>query len=329
MRTTITHKPPTAGETYVNPLPLELVDEAGNLTGIRLLKEFHTPSPRLDLGDAPDPTYPTRRASDGARHIIAPNLFLGRDVDPEADGQPMLLANGDDDNGVDDEDGVALPKALTAGRIALVRVTASAAGFLDAFVDFNRDGDWRDANEKIFDRRALVAGVNTLQFQVPTTAVAATRTNPTFARFRFSSVGGLSFDGLAVDGEVEDYPVQIKVPRNLQAARVISKKLADALPPLAWKNWFNSNAIDSLIAESRGVLKNGELTERAAALDPLLIAGMTETRPAASQAFSGDQSHSALPETSRIDDLLAAGTSPFDSLLSADGLGSGRRARTG
>jgi len=40
---------------------------------------------------------------------------------------------------------------------------------------------------------------------VPTTATPGT----TFARFRFSSTGGLSYDGLASDGEVEDYQIEI------------------------------------------------------------------------------------------------------------------------
>ena len=40
-------------------------------------------------------------------------------------------------------------------------------GVLDAFIDYNRDGDWLDAQEKIFSQRALVAGPNVLTFSVP------------------------------------------------------------------------------------------------------------------------------------------------------------------
>jgi hypothetical protein len=47
-----------------------------------------------------------------------------------------------------------------------------------------------------------------LVFLVPLTAQAGT----TYARFRFSSAGGLSFDGEALDGEVEDYQVTIVEP---------------------------------------------------------------------------------------------------------------------
>jgi hypothetical protein len=44
-------------------------------------------------------------------------------------------------------------------------------------------------------------------FPVPASAAPG----PTFARFRFSSAGGLSYTGLAPDGEVEDYYVIILV----------------------------------------------------------------------------------------------------------------------
>ena len=51
---------------------------------------------------------------------------------------------------------------------------------------------------------ALVAGANNLSFAVP--ATATTNLN-TVARFRFATAGGLSFTGLATDGEVEDHAV--------------------------------------------------------------------------------------------------------------------------
>jgi len=44
---------------------------------------------------------------------------------------------------------------------------------------------------------------------VPETAAL---TPQAFARFRFSSAGGLSYTGAASDGEVEDYAVAVEVP---------------------------------------------------------------------------------------------------------------------
>ncbi|MDH7487797.1 MAG: GEVED domain-containing protein, partial [Anaerolineae bacterium] len=159
----------------------------------------------LDFGDAPDPTYPTLLASNGARHVIVSGFYLGASVDADPDGQPNGTATGDDNDGNDDEDGVVFTTSLTPGTLAGVDVTASAPGVLNAWMDFNGDGDWADAGEQIFVDVSLGAGLNSLTFPVPPGAIPGT----TFCRFRFSTVSGLSFDGLAPDGEVEDYMVTI------------------------------------------------------------------------------------------------------------------------
>ncbi|ABW67595.1 GEVED domain-containing protein [Desulfosudis oleivorans] len=160
----------------------------------------------LDCGDAPDPSYPTLLANNGACHIIVPQYYLGNSIDNEPDGQPDPNALGDDNNNLDDEDGVAIPSVLTLGMQAPLIVTASAPGFIDAWIDFNADGDWADAGEQIFVSQPVVAGANILNVTPPTNAVPG----KTFARFRFSSTGGLSYTGLATDGEVEDYAVRIE-----------------------------------------------------------------------------------------------------------------------
>jgi hypothetical protein len=152
----------------------------------------------LDFGDAPDPSYPTLISSNGAGHLIKPNFFLGAGVTSDGDGQPGGAA------GLDLDDGVTFDTPVSPGMTAQITVTASAAGKLDAWIDFNGDGDWNDPGEKIFNNRSLTAGANTLTFAVPATTAANT-----FARFRFSSTGGLSPTGIADDGEVEDYLVTI------------------------------------------------------------------------------------------------------------------------
>ena len=47
MQSTIRHKPPGPDDTYVNPFtqPIELLDAAGNRTGIFVVREVHTPNP--------------------------------------------------------------------------------------------------------------------------------------------------------------------------------------------------------------------------------------------------------------------------------------------
>ncbi len=175
-----------------------------------------------DYGDAPDPTYPTFLVSDGARHVISSTLRLGAAVDHDDDGQPTAGADGDDLDGTDDEDGVVLPASLLAGATEQVQVTASAPGLLDAWVDFNADGDWSDAGEQVLTDEAVIAGVNDLDVDVPLDATTGT----TFARFRISSAGGLGPVGLAADGEVEDHALVIAPSAELEV------RIADTPDPV-------------------------------------------------------------------------------------------------
>jgi len=168
----------------------------------------------LDLGDAPDSTYPTLHASDGARHVLGGAHHLGSSVDSEPDGQPTAFADGDDTHGADDEDGVVFAASLLAGADESFQVTASVAGMLNAWIDFNADGDWDDLGEQVFTDEPLVAGSNGLSVVIPLDAAVGT----TFARFRFDSAGGLTPTGLAVDGEVEDYTVVIDPSAELEVS---------------------------------------------------------------------------------------------------------------
>ena len=165
----------------------------------------------LDYGDAPTAaqsgftaSYPVTAAQDGARHITT-GPTLGSVRDAEANGQPNATATGDDSAGVpDDEDGVTIP-LLTYGHTAALTVNASAAVKLDAWIDWNQDGDWADTGEQVAANVSVAAGNNTLNVPVP----AGARLGDTFARFRLSTAGGLTPTGLALDGEVEDYGVTI------------------------------------------------------------------------------------------------------------------------
>jgi hypothetical protein len=170
--------------------------------------QISEPEVPMDFGDAPDPSYPTLLRSNGARHRIVQGIFLGERVDAEPDGQPNPTATGDDSSPAgapSDEDGVTFLSPLTPGQTATIRVVASVQGRLDAWLDFAGNGQWSDPGDQIFTSAQLAAGENILDFEVPCSA----KGGPTFARFRFSLQGGLSFTGEAPNGEVEDYRVQI------------------------------------------------------------------------------------------------------------------------
>ena len=165
-----------------------------------------------DWGDAPDP-YPTLTGNNGANHgdgNYGRGYYLGYEWDHEDDGQPDSEATGDD-NSNDDEDGVSFGP-LTAGNPATVQVTVIAplakTGYLNAWIDFNADGDWEDTGEQIFTDVPLTPEYNELMFDVPQGATTGT----TFARFRFCNGSGMCsfYEGNAPDGEVEDYKVNIE-----------------------------------------------------------------------------------------------------------------------
>jgi predicted outer membrane repeat protein len=156
-----------------------------------------------DFGDAPS-QYPVTLAANGARHTTS-SLVLGSAIDAEADGQPSTAADGD----AADEDGVTvIADAVvnaTTNTSASFLVQVSEVGKLDAWIDFNGDGDWSDTGEQIATSADLTAGDNIISFTIPSTASTGT----TAARFRVSTAGGLAPTGAAPNGEVEDYIVSL------------------------------------------------------------------------------------------------------------------------
>lgn len=179
-------------------------------------------TPLLDWGDAPAP-YPTTSAQNGPRHGITGGYYLGSQVDGEVGGQASQTANGDDTNGVDDDDGVVLLGQFVPGQTTTLRITASKQGYLNAWIDWNGNGSWADAGDQLFTNTLLSAGVNEFQFLTPINAVLNTTA---FARFRFASAPGLTYTGPSPDGEVEDYAFKIE---QAQAQRSISISDADVV----------------------------------------------------------------------------------------------------
>ena len=167
------------------------------------------PGGEYDYGDAPYDGityfYPTLLDQNGAGHLIDPDVFLGFSIDADPDGQPHSLALGDDSDGNDDEDGVVIKTSLITGSSVNVEVTASTGGYLNAWVDFNQDGNWGQADDHVFIDTQLNTGLNNLTLNVP----GDVSPGVTYARFRFSRDQGLSYVGEADDGEVEDYLVEI------------------------------------------------------------------------------------------------------------------------
>jgi PKD repeat protein len=160
-------------------------------------------------------------ASNGARHRIG-DIRLGTFVDSEPDGQPIDQDDVLPPGAPDDEDGVIFlgagppggPYTLPyiAGQNGAVQITISTTrvtagtGYLHGWFDWNQDGDWNDAHENAFSGFAvpLAPGVFTMDFEVPVDALPAPP-GVTWARFRLDDQNLNTVDGLAFNGEVEDY----------------------------------------------------------------------------------------------------------------------------
>jgi len=202
---------------------------------------------KYDFGDAPDPTYPTFLASNGARHIID-NIWMGATVDDEPDGQPSISADGDDLNpggGPDDEDGVTflgsgpsggpyvMPYAPGQNGAVKIKVTGSVTeknpAYLHGWVDWNQDGDWNDLGENIFSGYKVTApGDYTINFPVPADA----KTGKTYARFRIDDQNLNSPTGEATNGEVEDYLVDPAVgPPEEPPKQILSRPVGGYVIP--------------------------------------------------------------------------------------------------
>lgn len=194
----------------------ETPDDSASLT--IAVTDVADPIEFADFGDAPTAaqsgfatSYPTTLALDGARHMPG-GPRLGTYVDSEPDARPAANADGDDtspNSGLDDEDGVVLAPRLTPGLSDTpLTIHASAPSFLNAWVDFNRNGTWEES-EQVATDVSLDTGDSQIQFTVPPDAVPGI----TYARLRltgYDTAGTLGPTGLATDGEVEDYAWYIK-----------------------------------------------------------------------------------------------------------------------
>lgn len=146
-------------------------------------------------------------------------MYMGAVVDPEVVYQASSDARGDDINqtgglNVDDEDGVTVP-VLRRGESATIQVAVTLTaptqfGFLNAWIDWNGDGDFADVGEQIATNTVVfgVSQVVNVNVTVPANAITS---QPTFARFRLGPPGAVP-TGAAEYGEVEDYQIQIIVP---------------------------------------------------------------------------------------------------------------------
>uniref|UniRef100_UPI0018CA29E9 DUF7507 domain-containing protein n=1 Tax=Aureivirga sp. CE67 TaxID=1788983 RepID=UPI0018CA29E9 len=196
-----------------------------------------------DFGDAPDLAqgtatgdYKTHSTDNGAEHVqFNTGLYLGSTVDYELEASPNNSATGDSDD------------AVTIGSVALqdyllfkgntynldIPVNKDASiekAFLSIWIDFNRNGNFEDSNEKVQDAVEITADGLTnlsLPLDIPNTALKG----ETFIRVRLSSSESMESINVALDGEVEDYRVNIIEPsiEITKTVQISGTKLGDVI----------------------------------------------------------------------------------------------------
>lgn len=156
----------------------------------------------IDFGDAPD-SYGTTLNSNGARHNLeGSQVLLGELVDAEAQAWPS--PNSDQSVNLADEDGITFITDIAAEETALIAVESQGAGYLNAWIDFDRDGEF-GVDEQILTSHFLDGGSTILPVAIP----ASISSGSSWARFRVSSQRIVGPTGGVADGEVEDYAVEL------------------------------------------------------------------------------------------------------------------------
>ncbi|MAL14761.1 MAG: hypothetical protein CL554_15185, partial [Algoriphagus sp.] len=186
-----------------------------------------------DYGDAPESYGTPNHAVPNSTNINSlPRL--GNIVDRELTAIHSLNADGDDNfsfdlanpSSIDDEDGVTISSGgFNAGGSKQITINirqadnSSNKGYVNAWIDWNRDGDFLDADEQVIINQGLSSGMNgniTPSITVPCDA------NPgdSYLRVRISKTQNLTPLGGALDGEVEDYKILITNTNNLSPVTI-------------------------------------------------------------------------------------------------------------
>ena len=174
-----------------------------------------------DFGDAPT-SYGTKSADDGPSHGVIPTLFMGNlGPDDEVDGLPDVAALGDDGDNLDDEDSLIGNNLifLEGGSYKLVLNCTNQTGNpakLGVWVDWNRDGVFKTDAVEFTSAAVPSAGLaQQIEVNLPTVPYGVVGGNPagelSFIRLRLTTdLPALNEPtGPAIDGEVEDWQIQI------------------------------------------------------------------------------------------------------------------------
>jgi hypothetical protein len=190
--------------------PGEVEDEVLTITG------FTT-----DFGDFS--SFPSASSTTNTK------LRIGAVVDGEMAATTNSAATGDDTTGSDDEDGVTVPTTIVPGSssslVVNVSNTLGSSAYLNAWVDFNRNGVLTDSGEQVASNTVIATGTSNTNKTITFVTPAGAASGMMGVRVRLTSVSSPGSDGADGTGEVEDYvtnscPNIIVATQTLTAAGV-------------------------------------------------------------------------------------------------------------
>ncbi len=156
-----------------------------------------------DYGDAP--------VSYGkAGHNISNGIFLGDNIDHDINYFDTVDANGDDSDGVDDEDGLTFTDGkdingeyFELNSTTTLKVKLSKEAYLKIWIDKDINGYFNKDNELVYSEK-LTAGEHNIDIFLPANLA---KNRKTYLRARVSSKPNMNPTGFVTDGEVEDYQI--------------------------------------------------------------------------------------------------------------------------
>jgi GEVED domain len=175
---------------------------------------------QLDFGDAPDDDgvandYPVLLESEGARHLINPDIYLGTVApDDEINGLQSANADGDNMDNMNDEQAIATATSYIdgSGNVHLVFDYTNNTGsdsYFSMWIDFGNNSNWTDMGDTIVSGMFVDQIDTEIDVDLGISAVDYNTliSDNTFARIRLSTDQNsvTTTQGLAPDGEVEDF----------------------------------------------------------------------------------------------------------------------------
>ncbi len=275
----------------ITPAPYQTASNSQNDDAV----SSYTYTEIRDYGDAP-------AGYGSVYHALDFENYLGAMLDGEGADLFSAAADGDDNNGQDDEDGVAFPPTITQGESINLPVTVKGIGRLNAWVDWNGDRDFGDAGERIADNMICTEGIKVLTVNIPGTANVSA---PTYARFRLSTGTLSSSSGSASGGEVEDY--RITISSSAHAPTIPTGLLVNSVSANSVGISWNASSDDVGVVGYR-VYRGGILVGTTAGLsyiDNTVIDGHSYTYTVSAYNAAGYESAQSSAVTADIDDVSA------------------------